>query len=241
MSSNTPAGTPSTARPPPAILLVDDDDGKRLALRAMLEPLDLIIVEAESGRAALRAVMSQNFALILMDVRMPAMGGYETAKLIRQRLASAQTPIIFVTSFGLDETETASAYASGAVDFVFAPVLPDVLRAKVSVFVDLFVAAEEVRSSLAAITVLNAAMRDSEIRTQAVLDHVSDGIFILDEHGLIESVNRSVGRLFGYRPEQPIGLSVRVRDRGGASGGFSRPQYRETQVVGGVIDAHPRC
>jgi diguanylate cyclase (GGDEF)-like protein/PAS domain S-box-containing protein len=205
MSSNTPAGTPSTARPPPAILLVDDDDGKRLALRAMLEPLDLIVVEAGSGRAALRAVMSQNFALILMDVRMPTMGGYETAKLIRQRRASAQTPIIFVTSFGLDETETASAYASGAVDFVFAPVLPDVLRAKVSVFVDLFVAAEEVRSSLAAITVLNAAMRDSEIRTQAVLDHVSDGIFILDEHGLIESVNRSVGRLFGYRPEQPIG------------------------------------
>jgi diguanylate cyclase (GGDEF)-like protein/PAS domain S-box-containing protein len=205
MSSNPPAETPSAARPPPAILLVDDNDGKRLALRAMLEPLDLIVVEAGSGRAALRACMGQNFALILMDVRMPKMGGYETAKLIRQRHASAQTPIIFVTSFGLDETETASAYASGAVDFVFAPVLPDVLRAKVSVFVALFVAAEEVRSSLAAITVLNAAMRDSEIRTQAVLDHVSDGIFILDENGLIESVNRSVDQLFGYPPEQPIG------------------------------------
>jgi diguanylate cyclase (GGDEF)-like protein/PAS domain S-box-containing protein len=205
MSSNALAGTPSTAGPPPAILLVDDNDGKRLALRAMLEPLDLAVVEAGSGRAALRAVMSENFALILMDVRMPGMGGYETAKLIRQRHASAQTPIIFVTSGGLDETEAASAYASGAVDFVFAPVLPDVLRAKVSVFVDLFVAAEEVRSSLAAITALNAAMRDSEMRTQAVLDHVSDGIFILDENGLIESVNRSVGQLFGYRPEQPIG------------------------------------
>jgi diguanylate cyclase (GGDEF)-like protein/PAS domain S-box-containing protein len=176
-------------RPPPAILLVDDNAGKRLALRAIIAPLGHSIVEADSGRAALRAVLHRNFALILMDVRMPTMDGYETAKLIRQRPDSALTPIIFVTAFGRDELETAEAYASGAVDFVFAPVLPDVLRAKVAVFVDLFV----------------ATVQESELRTQAILDNVSDGIFILDENGIIESVNHSVERLFGYTPDQLIG------------------------------------
>jgi diguanylate cyclase (GGDEF)-like protein/PAS domain S-box-containing protein len=189
----------------PAILIVDDNAGKRLALRSMLEPLGHGIIEAASGRSALRAVLNTSFALILMDVRMPTMDGYETAKLIRQRAASALTPIIFVTAFGRDEAETASAYASGAVDFVFAPVLADVLRAKVSVFVDLFVAAQDLQLSLESITRLNATVRDSEIRTQAVLDNVSDGIFMLDDDGLIVSVNRSVGHLFGYPPEELIG------------------------------------
>jgi diguanylate cyclase (GGDEF)-like protein/PAS domain S-box-containing protein len=196
---------PIAAGPPPAILIVDDNAGKRLALRAMLAPLDLVVEEADSGRAALRAILRQNFALILMDVRMPTLDGYGTAKLIRQRRASALTPIIFITAFGSDETETAAAYETGAVDFVFAPVLPGVLRAKVAVFVDLFVATQELQSSFDAITGLNAAMRDSEIRTQAVLDNVSEGIVIIDENGLIESVNLSVERLFGYEPQEPVG------------------------------------
>ena len=234
MSSNGPAPAPATARPPPAILVVDDNEGKRLALRTMLEPLDLTIVEADSGRAALRAVTNEDFALILMDVRMPTLDGYETAKLIRLRRASALTPIIFVTSFGRDETETASAYESGAVDFVFAPVLPNVLRAKVSVFVDLFVATQDLRSSLDSITGLNAAMRDGEIRTQAVFDNVSDGIFILDENGLIESVNRSVERLFGYRPEQPIGLPF-----GFVIAPEHKAAFRGLEAAGALSSAHP--
>jgi diguanylate cyclase (GGDEF)-like protein/PAS domain S-box-containing protein len=209
--------------PPPAILLADDDASKRLALRAIIEPLGHSIVDADSGRAALRAVLRQRFALILMDVRMPTMDGYETAKLIRQREESALTPIIFVSAFGRDEVETADAYASGAVDFVFAPVLPDVLRAKVTVFVDLFVANQELQSSLDAITHLNATVRDSGLRTQAVLDNVSDGIFILDENGLIESVNRAVAGLFDYAPNQVIGrpFAFMIADAGQAEGAGS--------------------
>ena len=136
----------------PAILVVDDNPSKRLAIRAMLAPLGHDVVEADSGRAALRAVLRETFALILMDVRMPTMDGYETAKLIRQRRQSALTPIIFVTAFGRDETETAAAYASGAVDFIFTPIRPEVLRAKVSVFVDLFVQSRELARSLESIT-----------------------------------------------------------------------------------------
>ncbi len=134
------------------ILVVDDNAAKRLALRAMLAPLGHAVVEADSGRAALRAVLRQNFAVILMDVRMPTMDGYETAKLIRQRSQSERTPIIFITAFGRDETETHTAYASGAVDFIFTPIRVDVLRAKVSAFVDLYLQSQELQRSLESIT-----------------------------------------------------------------------------------------
>ena len=207
MSSEEPAEASSAGGTPPAILLVDDNPNKRLTLRTMLDPLGHRVVEAESGRAALRAVLQETFALILMDVRMPTMDGYETAKLIRQRPTSALTPIIFVTAFGRDEVETATAYASGGVDFVFAPVLPDVLKAKVSVFVDLFVAAQQVKSALESITHLNAALRDSETRTKAVLDNVSDAIIIVDDLGQITSANRAVTQIFGYAVGEVIGES----------------------------------
>jgi diguanylate cyclase (GGDEF)-like protein/PAS domain S-box-containing protein len=189
----------------PAILVVDDNPVKRIALRAMLAPLEFPVVEVDSGHAALEALAAQTFALILMDVRMPTMNGFETATRCRQASRGGRTPIIFVTAEGGDQGEAASAYASGAVDFIFTPVLPDVLRAKVMAFVDLFLQSQELQRSVQSITALNAALRDSDIRTQAVLDNVSDGIFILDERGVIESVNRSVGRLFGYQAEEPVG------------------------------------
>src|ERR1700722_6798155 len=172
----------------PAVLVVNDREGHRVAIRAMLAPLDIVVVEADSGRAALRAVLLQTFALILMDVRMPTMDGYETAKLIRQRAQTRRTPIIFITSFGREDTETLAAYASGAVDFIFSPILPDVLRAKASVFVDLFLQAQELHRSLESITTLNDALRDSEAGTQAVLDNVADGIVATGQGGLIESL-----------------------------------------------------
>ncbi len=204
MSENGATAAPAAALAP-AILVVDDNAAKRLALRAMLAPLGHIITEADSGRAALRAVLRDTFALILMDVRMPTLDGYETAQLIRQRCQSGLTPIIFVTAFGRNETETATAYASGAVDFIFTPIRAEVLRAKVTAFVDLFVQSQTLQRSLESITALNAALRDSEVRTQAVLDNVADGIFMLDEEGLIASANRSAGRLFGFDAEEPIG------------------------------------
>ena len=141
-----------------AILVVDDNPSKRLAVQAMLSSLGHELVDAGSGREALRAIMRQEFAVILMNVRMPSLDGYETAKLIRGRRQTERTPIIFFTAYGRDDTETLSAYASGAVDFVFTPVRADVLRAKVSAFVDLYVQAQALERSLESITALNVEM-----------------------------------------------------------------------------------
>lgn len=194
----------------PAILVVDDNAAKRMAVRAMLAPLGCDVVEVDSGREALRAVMRQTFAMILMDVRMPKLDGYETAKLIRQRPQSELTPIIFVTAFGGDEAETTTAYASGAVDFIFTPILPEVLRAKASVFIGLLVQSEELQRSLASITQLNAALRVSEVRARAVLQNVADGIVTAGEGGRIDSFNRSARALFGYREEEVIGQPLQL-------------------------------
>jgi PAS domain S-box-containing protein len=131
---DTPAPTSLQAAP---ILIVDDNPGKRLALRSVLEPLGYEIVEADSGSACLRCVMANVFAVILLDVRMPIMDGFETAALIRLRAESEMTPIIFITAHVSHEIVT-DRYAAGAVDFITAPVDPDELRAKVSVLANLF-------------------------------------------------------------------------------------------------------
>jgi signal transduction histidine kinase len=127
------------------ILVVDDNPSKLMAIRAVLQPLGQNIIEAHSGTDALRQLLKEEFAVILLDVRMPDMDGYETAELIRHRQKSEVTPIIFVTAFDRGETQMSRGYALGAVDFVFAPIVPEVLRAKVSVFVDLNKKNEELK------------------------------------------------------------------------------------------------
>jgi len=128
------------------ILIVDDNAAKRLALKAALQPLGHVVVEAESGAAALRCLEDHDFAVILLDLRMPVMDGFQTAARIRKRQRSEHTPIIFITAFGSDEIDNADIYAQGAVDFIFAPVPPGELRAKVTVFANIFVKAEALAS-----------------------------------------------------------------------------------------------
>jgi signal transduction histidine kinase/DNA-binding response OmpR family regulator len=127
-----------------SILIVDDKPDKLLALEAVLEDLGQRIVCAGSGRDALRHLLAEEFAVILLDVNMPDMDGFEAASLIRQRSSSQHIPIIFITAFG-DEIHMARGYSLGAVDFIQAPVIPEVLRSKVSVFVDLYQKNAQVR------------------------------------------------------------------------------------------------
>jgi CheY-like chemotaxis protein len=126
------------------VLVVDDSADKRLALGAILEELDQNIVEAKSGREALRELLRQDFAVVLLDVNMPGMDGFETAAMIRQRKNSEHTPIIFITAYS-DDTHARQGYSLGAVDYIITPVIPEVLKSKVAFFVDLYRKSDQIR------------------------------------------------------------------------------------------------
>src|SRR3954465_13105555 len=126
------------------ILIVDDKPEKLLSLEAVLEELGQNIVRAYSGREALRCLLADDFAVILLDVNMPGMDGFETASLIRQRKSPEHIPIIFVTAFD-DDTHSSRGYSLGAVDYIQTPVMPEVLKTKVGVFVELYRKSEQVR------------------------------------------------------------------------------------------------
>ncbi|PTY04441.1 histidine kinase [Verrucomicrobia bacterium LW23] len=127
------------------ILLVDDREDKRLAMETVIADLDQNIVQAASGREALRHLLHQNFAVILLDVNMPGMDGFETAHLIRQRKSLENIPIIFVSAISDTETHVSRGYSLGAVDYILAPIVPEILRAKVAVFVELFKITDQVK------------------------------------------------------------------------------------------------
>ncbi|HZA50833.1 MAG TPA: response regulator, partial [Myxococcaceae bacterium] len=121
----------------PPILIVDDNHNNLKSMEALLRPLDAEVVLASSGTQALRELLRRDFAVVLLDVQMPELDGYETARLIRSRDRSSSTPIIFVTAHHRNEKSVLQAYALGAVDFLFKPLAPEILTSKVAVFLDL--------------------------------------------------------------------------------------------------------
>jgi diguanylate cyclase (GGDEF)-like protein/PAS domain S-box-containing protein len=190
-----------------AVLVVDDNARRRAATVAVLATLGHTLVEATSGEAALRELAKRPFAVILMHVQMAGMNGYEIARRIRMRDDSEYAPIIFITSPAPDEATIPQAYAEGAADFMIAPVEPGVLRAKVSVFVDLYRKTRALEQAVVDATALNEQFRDSEVRTRAVLEHVADGIVTLTTDGVIETFNRAAADLFGYDEHEVAGKS----------------------------------
>jgi two-component system sensor histidine kinase/response regulator len=141
------------------ILLVDNEPGGLLALEAILEPLGQKLITARSGQEALRQLLAHDFALILLDIQMPELDGFQTAALIRERERSRHTPIIFLTASYESEVQVFRGYAVGAVDYVFKPLQPEILRSKVSVFVELARTTEVVRKQAVQ---LEAANKDLE-------------------------------------------------------------------------------
>jgi len=157
------SASPHAARGPEKvnILLVDDRPDKLLALEAILGDLGENLVKATSGKEALKKLLAEDFAVILLDVNMPIMDGFETAALIRQRQASEKTPIIFFTALSDNDAVVARSYSLGAVDFIKTPVVPEILRSKVAVFVDLYRKTEQVKSQAEQMRLL----REKEHRT----------------------------------------------------------------------------
>jgi PAS domain S-box-containing protein len=158
---------PKSDNEPIEILLVDDAPDKLLALEAALGNYGERVVRAESGSEALRLVLKRDFAVILLDINMPGMDGFETAALIRQRKSSAHTPIIFITSFSTADVEVYRGYSLGAVDYLFTPVTPEVLQSKVSVFVELAKKNREIQRQA------EALRRAEEERLQRKLDETN--------------------------------------------------------------------
>jgi PAS domain S-box-containing protein len=167
----------------PSVLLVDDRPENLLALTAVLEPLDVRLVTAGSGLEALRALLGEDFAVVLLDVQMPGMDGFETAGYIRGRERSAQTPIIFLTAVSTDMAQVLRGYEAGAVDYVLKPFEPVVLRSKVAVFAEL----ERHR---------RGRERADELLRRA-WDSAPTGVALVDADGLIVRVNPAFVALFG--------------------------------------------
>lgn len=192
------------AAPPPTILrsapvlIVDDTPSKRLAMKAALAPLGHRIVEADSGIAALRHVMAEDFAVILLDVTMPGMDGFETARLIRERWQSEMTPIIFVTAFSSDEIGQVDHYAGGAVDFLFAPVPPAELRSKVSFFAHVFLNAENLAAR-------SRSVQETADRLRSLTDAAPIGIFQTDADNRYVYTNARWSEITGITADEALG------------------------------------
>jgi len=151
-----------------SILLVDDNPRNLLALQELLGDLGHHLVPAKSGGEALRQCLQHDFALILLDVLMPDMDGFEVANLIRDRARSRHTPIIFLTGAYEDAPSMFRGYEAGAVDYIIKPLNPDVLRSKVSVFIELFNKNAVLTREIAERKQVEAQLRDSEERLRAL-------------------------------------------------------------------------
>jgi PAS domain S-box-containing protein len=194
VETSKPLGNhPSSAHRPKAnILIVDDNRANLLVLRAILEDLGQNLLEAHSGKEALRLLENNEFAVVLLGVQMPGTNGFETAKLIRAQRRSSQTPIIFLTAYESDQFPVEQAYLLGAVDYLVKPLLPVILRAKVAGFVELYQKKER-------------ANREADQLQLLIHGTTEFAIFLLDPQGNVASWNPGAERIKQYQAEEIIG------------------------------------
>jgi PAS domain S-box-containing protein len=191
------------------ILVVDDHEPTVLAVRGALEQLGEEIVSAGSGREALALLLQEDFAVVLLDVKLPDMEGFEVAALVRERNRSRHTPILFLTGY-LDSEFATRAYALGAVDVLYKPILPAVLRAKVATFVALDRQAGEIRrlneTLEQRVKERSAALRGSEERFRILIEGAKDHAIVgIDPLGRITDWNAGAARLLGYEENEIVG------------------------------------
>jgi len=200
-----------------AILLVDDHPEQLLALEAIVSPLGQPTVHATSGEEALREVLRRDFAVILLDVQMSGMSGIETARLIKTRERSRFIPIIFVTGTDRPQEALVAGYTAGAVDYIVKPVQPEILRSKVSVFVELFrqqrrIVEQEGRLRESERQQLELRhMRElfeSEARYREIFTAALDAIVVFDEAGKVRMINRAAEHMFGVTESEAYSAPI---------------------------------
>jgi len=206
------------------ILLVDDRAENLLALEAILEPLGERLVRAHSGDEALKCLLTDEFAVILLDVQMPGLNGFETAELIKSRERTRYVPIIFLTAISKDEAYVFRGYSVGAVDYMSKPFQPDVLRSKVSVFVDLYRKQRQLKRQEHMLH--EAALREVELehrtlllaqeaRTSQIVGTAMDAIIVLDADRRVTLFNTAAERMFNHSLASVLGEPVAALIPGG--------------------------
>src|SRR5213594_3286884 len=155
-----------------SILVVVDDQRTLMAMRELLQCLGQKLVLANSGEEALRCVSKDDFAVILLDARMPGIDGFETARLIRERQRSRHTPIIFLTGAYEDVRSVFRGYEAGAVDYIVKPLVPEILKSKISVFVELYIKNAVLIREIADRKLAEEHLRKSEENLRALAAHL---------------------------------------------------------------------
>jgi PAS domain S-box-containing protein len=194
------------------ILLVDDRPGNLTALKAMLEDPDYDLTLASSGVEALDAVLHQDFAVILLDVAMPEMDGFETATLIKQRERSCRIPILFITASIYDVEHIYKGYSVGAVDYLQKPIAPEVVRAKVAVFVELYLQKVRIQRQEEELREVErkrsaAALRESQAQYEGTFDQAPVGIAHVSVDGRLLRMNEQFCKISGRSRQELLGLS----------------------------------
>lgn len=202
------------------ILMVDDLQENLTALEAVLSSPDYNLVSARSGEEALKCILKQEFAVILLDVQMPGMNGFETAKLIKARKKSKNIPIIFITAISQDMEHVLHGYSVGAIDYIFKPFNPETLKRKVEQFVQIhqnhnellkenaWKQAAELKEVQQKLTVTTLDLQKKEIITKVINETLLDTIVTLDEEGFILSMNLITKKMFGYDEDVLIGKHI---------------------------------
>ena len=203
--------------PPVNILLVDDRPENLLALEAILDTLGENLVRANSGNEALKQLLRQEFAVILLDVQMPGLNGFETAQLIKARERTRSVPIIFLTAISKEETYVFKGYEVGAVDYMSKPFQPDVLRSKVAVFVELYRKQEQIKAQEQLLRESErrelelrhlAELVESEAKTAEIVDSAMDAIITFDESRRVTLFNAAAERMFCVAASDAIGAPM---------------------------------
>lgn len=203
------------------ILLVDDQPSRLLSYEVMLSDLGATLVKAGSGADALQSLMKQEFAVILLDVNMPGMDGFETATLIHQHPRFEQTPIIFVTGVHITDLDRLHGYKLGAVDYVYVPVVPEILRSKVAVLVELHRKKQELQRANAELADANLALQTElvtqvathgQLRLQAeITSNMAEGVVLIrTSDRMMVYANLSFEQMFGYEPGELCQQSMTV-------------------------------
>ena len=205
----------------PRILLVDDQPARLLTYESVLEGVGVECVRSLSGKDALGRLLHERFALILLDVSMPEMDGFETAQLIRQHPRFEQTPIIFVTGVHITAIDTLKGYAAGAIDYISVPIVPEILRSKVALLVELYLRRTELERLNRELSVArqhleaerNSAFAAAEARREkewleAVLNSIGDEVYFTDTGGRFMYANPAAMQEFGHKSLQGVEVAT---------------------------------